>query len=172
MPVFCWQRSGRTPLSAMNYFCQLCQLANFALRLFCKPVTVLSTMSEVIIPYHHPNPPEPHEIEVARLLAEHYNCTVEFLIPINDYKRKTPDIRMFGRFWEIKSPVGNSRRRTVQRQFDYATKQRTHSLILDCRRTKLDDDFVIKDALRELKLRTRIKEVIIIAKTGKIIELP
>jgi len=35
--------------------------------------------SQVIIPLGHPNPPEPHEIDVAMILARHYQTTVEFL---------------------------------------------------------------------------------------------
>jgi hypothetical protein len=51
---------------------------------------------QVIIPAAHINSPEPHEIEAAWILARHYGCTVEFLIPVDDYKRKTPDMVMQG----------------------------------------------------------------------------
>jgi hypothetical protein len=61
---------------------------------------------QVIIPAGHPNPPEQHEIEAAWILARHFRTTVEFLIPIDDYKRKTPDIIMLGIEFEIKSPIG------------------------------------------------------------------
>ena len=41
----------------------------------------------VIIPVNHPNPPEQHEVDAATVLACHYQSTVEFLIPVDDYKR-------------------------------------------------------------------------------------
>ena len=37
-------------------------------------------LGQVIIPASHPNPPEPHEVEAAYILARHYQETVEFLI--------------------------------------------------------------------------------------------
>ena len=129
-------------------------------------------MSKVIVPIQHPNPPEPHEIEVAHILAKHYNCTVEFLIPIDDYKRKTPDIVMLGRPWEIKSPTGDSRKYMVKYQFARASKQHARSLIFDGRRTKLPDDFLLEQVRKELAIRRRTREVIYITKSSKIIELP
>jgi hypothetical protein len=53
-------------------------------------------IGQVIIPTNHPNPPEPHELEAACILAQHFQCTVAFLTPIDDYKRKTADIVMLG----------------------------------------------------------------------------
>jgi len=47
---------------------------------------------QVIVPVGHLNQPEQHEIEAASALATHYQCTIEFLIPVDDYKRKTADI--------------------------------------------------------------------------------
>ncbi|MDR1798082.1 MAG: hypothetical protein LBR44_11750 [Clostridiales Family XIII bacterium] len=37
--------------------------------------------ANVIIPPNHPNPPEPHEEDAAWVLAHHYDCIIEFLIP-------------------------------------------------------------------------------------------
>jgi hypothetical protein len=124
----------------------------------------------VIIPDPHPNPPEPHEIEVATILAEHYKCVVEFIIPLDDYKRKTPDIVMNGVVMEIKSPTGKSRQHTIKYQFDRAMKQHTNSLVLDGRRTKLRDDFIEKQIRHELTIRHRIKQVVFINKVGKVLE--
>ena len=46
--------------------------------------------SRVYIPKDHPNPPpEVREVEVAQILAEHYQTIVEFLLPIDGYKVKT-----------------------------------------------------------------------------------
>ena len=77
-------------------------------------------LGQVIIPASHPNPPEPHEVSAAIVLARHYQTTVEFLMPIDDYRRKTADIAMLGLEWEIKSPTGSSKY-TIQKQFRRAS---------------------------------------------------
>ena len=112
--------------------------------------------AQIIIPDAHPNPPEDHE-------------RLEFLIPIDDYKRKTPDIVMNGIIFEIKSPTGNSRH-TVRNQFDRASSQHASGLILDGQRTKLDDATLKKQIMRELTMRHRIKRVIFITKSQKVLE--
>jgi hypothetical protein len=126
---------------------------------------------QVIIPEKHPNPPEPHEIEAARILARHFRTTVEFLIPVDDYKRKTLDILMLGVEFEMKSPIGNSRKHTVKGQFDRANQQLASHLIFDGRRTALPDDFIIKSIKRELAMRRRIKRVIFITKSAEVLEI-
>jgi len=124
---------------------------------------------QVIIPGGHPNPPEPHEVDVAWLLARHFHTTVQFLIPVDDYKRKTADIIMLGVQWEIKSPVGDSKS-TIGNQFQFATKQ-SRSIILDTRRTKLDYENIVKKVDIEINKRSSIKRVILIDKFGKIVEI-
>ena len=56
----------------------------------------------VIIPGDHPNPPLPHEVEAALVLSRHFRSEVEFIVPVDDYKRKSADIVMLGLEWEIK----------------------------------------------------------------------
>ena len=124
---------------------------------------------QVIIPTNHPNPPEPHEVDAAFTLARHYRCVVEFLVPIDDYKRKTADIVMFGVEWEIKCPVGKSKY-TIQEQFRRASKQ-AKNIIIDTRRTKLKDELITKSIFVELRKRPNIKKVILINKNEKVIEI-
>jgi hypothetical protein len=54
---------------------------------------ILSSMKEdraqVIIPSGLTNPPEPHEISAAWILARHYNTIVEFLRPIKGSEKTT-----------------------------------------------------------------------------------
>jgi len=94
----------------------------------------------VFIPAGHPNPPEPHEIDAAWIIARHCMCKIEFIVPTDDYMRSSLDIRMNGVQWEIKSPSGASRKHTVKDQFDRATKQGARNLVFDGRRTKLPDE--------------------------------
>ena len=116
-----------------------------------------------------PNPPLPHEIDAAWVLAYHYRSTVEFITPVDDYKRKSADIFMLGVEWEIKSPTGKSKY-TIQEQFRRASKQAKH-IIIDTRRTKLKYDFVEKCVVFELSKRPSIKRVILIDKKKKVVEI-
>ena len=124
---------------------------------------------QVIFPVNHPNPPQQHEIDIAYILASHYRTTVEFLIPIDDYKRKTPDIMMLGVPWEIKSPIGASKS-TIGNQFRMASKQ-SGNIVLDVRRSNLDFNRVEKSVLFEMSKRPYIKKVILVGKFEKIVEI-
>jgi hypothetical protein len=124
---------------------------------------------QVILPVGNPNPPELHEIEAAWILARHYGCTIEFLIPVDDYKRKTPDTVMFGVEWEIKSPIGRGRN-TIRHQFGRASSQ-ARNIVFDGRRTKINDDSLQKGILRELKEHRSIQRVIFISKSQNVLEI-
>ena len=126
-------------------------------------------LGQVIIPLGHPNPPEPHELDAAFILARHFRCTVEFLVPIDDYKRKTADIVMFGTQWEMKSPTGASKA-TIENQFRRASKQ-SKNIIVDTRRTTLEDKEIEKSIVRETKKHSAIKKVILINKSEKVVEM-
>ena len=125
--------------------------------------------AQVIIPAGHPNPPEPHEINVAMILSRHYQTTVEFIVPVDDYKRKSPDIVMLNVEWEIKSPKGTSKS-TISGQFQRASRQ-SRNIIIDSRRTKLKYAEIEKRVLNEIKRRTSINRVILIDKNEKVIEV-
>jgi hypothetical protein len=124
---------------------------------------------QVIIPVRHPNPPELHEVDIALILARHFQCTVEFLIPVDDYRRKTADIIMLGVEWEMKSPIGDSKS-TIGNQFQSASKQ-SKNVIIDTRRTALEYDRIEKTVLLEMKKRVGIKKVILINKFAKVVEI-
>ena len=112
-------------------------------------------LGQVIIPTNHPNPPEQHEIDAAWILARHFQCTVEFLTPVDDYMRKTADIVMLGVQWEMKSPIGVSKS-TIGNQFSVAKKQ-SRNIIIDTRRTALDYEGIVKKVMIELNRRTKTK---------------
>ena len=97
---------------------------------------------QVIIPVNHPSPPEQHEIDAAWILARHFQCAVEFLTPVDDYKRKTADIVMLGIQWEMKSPIGASKS-TIGNQFSIAKKQ-SRNIIIDTRRTAIEYEKIEK----------------------------
>ena len=124
---------------------------------------------QVIIPVNHPSPPEQHEIDAAWILARHFRCVVEFLTPVDDYKRKTADIVMLGVQWEMKSPIGASKS-TIGNQFSVAKKQ-SRNIIIDTRRTAIEYDEIEKKAVIEMKKRPNTKRVILIDKFEKVIEI-
>jgi len=137
-------------------------------RIFWKKTKQINS-GKVIIPVGHPNPPSLHEEDVAKILAFHYETTVEFIMPTDDYKRKTPDIKMLGVEWEIKSPKGKSKS-TVGTQISRASKQ-ANNIIIDTRKTKLRYERIETSVKLEMKKRHNIKKVILINKSKKIVEL-
>ena len=124
---------------------------------------------KVIIPGGLPHSPEQHELAAAYALARHYRTTVEFIIPVDDYLRKSADIVMLGVEWEIKCPTGKSKS-TIRNQFWRASNQ-SKNIVIDTRRTKLKYKSIETDVLFQIKERPYIKKVILISKTEKIIEI-
>jgi len=124
---------------------------------------------KVIIPTGHPKRPEEHEVDTAWVLARHYRTTVEFLVPVDDYKRTSPDVLMNGVIWEIKSPKGKSRY-TIQEQFKRASKQ-AKNVIIDSRRTKLKDKDIVKSIDFEIQKRPYLKKIILIDKSKKVVAI-
>jgi hypothetical protein len=124
---------------------------------------------QVIIPTDHPNPPEQHEVDAAYVLARHYQTTVEFLVPVDDYKRKSADILMQGVQWEIKCPTGESKS-TIRNQFRRASRQ-SKCIIIDLRRTKIKYGSIEKEVHFQVRERPYIQKLILIDKFEKVIEI-
>jgi len=124
--------------------------------------------ADVIIPPNHPNPPEEHEVDAAWILARHYNTVIRFLVPVDDYKRKTADIEMLGAEWEIKSPTGNAKN-TVRHQLRRAAGQ-AKNIVYDARRSPMPDSFIISRIEHELVHAKRtIRRVLMINKSSQIL---
>lgn len=112
--------------------------------------------------------PEPHEIEVARILARHFKTDVLFLEPINSYKQRTPDIIMSGVEWEIKVPVGGSKKSTVEKQIKKATRQ-SNNIVVYGAYIDLSKVTILKQIKRELAIHKRIRKLIFIDEHRKVI---
>ena len=125
--------------------------------------------AQVVIPGNHPNQPLPHEVDVAMILSCYYQTTVVFLIPVDDYKRKSADIIMHGVEWEIKCPRGDSRS-TISNTLRWATKQ-SGNIIIDTRHTKLEYDDIEKKVQFEVGRKASIKKAILINKLGIVVEI-
>lgn len=127
-----------------------------------KPGTVKP--GRVVVPSGMANPPKAHELETARLLST-YGVDVEFLKEVYEDGKRNPDVRMLGGIWEFKAPEGDSESSTISSQFKRARKQ-SRNLVLDLRRTPLDDELAIGQAVRRFRGQTKISGIIIIDKHG------
>ena len=121
---------------------------------------------EVIIKTNLEDRPEDHELSAALILATHFKTDVIFLRP---EFRKTPDIEIKGRRWEIKSPRGNSKK-TIENNLRTARNQ-SKNIILDLRRVKLHQQKAISRMNFFLSGPHRFKKMLVITKTGKVIEI-
>ena len=121
-------------------------------------------ISQNIIP-----PPEKHEQSAAWILAQHYNCRIEFLKPLVGYKMRTPDFVMNALEWELKSPVGKSKR-TIRDKLSVA-KTQSPNIIIDTRRMKAPDSEIESELRRQILIKKSIYRLIMITKEEKVIEI-
>lgn len=110
--------------------------------------------------------PEDHELKVARYFADR-GKNVTFIRPSNIPGVHTPDIYMDGVEWEIKSPVGTSKR-TIEVCLRKAITQ-SDSIIFDLRRSRLKEEWAVSQLLDNFKSKTKIKRLLIIKKNGELI---
>lgn len=129
-----------------------------------KPGTVKP--GRVVVPEGMTNPPKDHELETARVLST-YGIDVTFLEEVYADGKRNPDVRMLGGIWEFKAPEGASESSTISSQFKRASRQSQH-LVLDLRRTPLDDALAVSQAARRFYGQSRITGLIIIDKQGSL----
>ena len=114
-------------------------------------------------------PPEKHEFETARYFAE-LGKDIVFLKPSSIPNLHTPDIRMDGVEWEMKSPTGNSKR-TIETNLRNAAKQ-SHYIIFDLRRIQVSEKQCIAQLERLFNSRSDIKRLLVIKKNKTLAEYP
>ena len=68
----------------------------------------------------------------------------------------------------MKSPTGSTNK-TIERQLQRGGKQ-SRNIIIDGRRTKLEDEVILKELAKKFKLVRSIKRIIFITKDSKIID--
>jgi hypothetical protein len=125
--------------------------------------------AQVIISQSIKPPPEEHEVSAAWILARHYNCSIEFLKPLDGYKRKTPDFVMNALEWEMKSATGHSKT-TISNNLITA-KLQSPNIVFDSRRTKIDDKKIASELQKFLIQRRSIYRIIMITKDEKVVEI-
>ena len=113
------------------------------------------------------NLPKDHELAAALILANHFKTDVMFLRPGN---KKTPDIDVKGKKWEIKSPKGDSKK-TIENNLRNARKQ-SQNIVLDLARSKMHTARAIARARFYMRTEAHnIKQLIIITKAGRVIDI-
>lgn len=113
-------------------------------------------------------PPSEHEVLTALRLAE-TGMDVLFRIDSRDTSAKNPDAEMNQQVWEFKAPKGQGKN-TVDSQMKRAGKQ-AERLVLDLRRSKLDDKESIRYIRRSMQGR-HLTQVIVIDHAENIVHIP
>lgn len=113
------------------------------------------------------NPPEEHEVRVAKYFAKRRR-NITFIKPSNIPNIHTPDFRMDGVEWEVKSPKGDSKR-TIENNIRKAMTQSRY-IIFDLRRCQVNERMAINQLEEFFKVKGRIKRLLIITKNGELIE--
>lgn len=122
---------------------------------------------EIIVKTDVKDRPKDHEMSAALILANYYfKADVIFLRPQSN---RTPDIEVGGAKWEIKSPMGNSKK-TIENNLRMARKQ-SCNVIIDLRRIKMHKIRAIARINYFLSRQKQIKQVIIITKDQKVVEI-
>lgn len=109
-----------------------------------------------------------HEYETLVVLTNDGN-DVELLKPSLTKYTKTGDFVMLGLIWEMKSPIGKSRR-TMEHIFKKAAHQ-SKNIIIDLRRTKIADEQAIVSLKRVFKTSRSVRNLWIVTKKTEIIKL-
>jgi hypothetical protein len=113
-------------------------------------------------------PPSEHEVLTALRLAE-TGTDVLFRVDSHDAGAKNPDAEMNQQIWEFKAPTGQGKN-TIDSQMKRAGKQ-AERLVLDLRRSKLDDRESIEYIRRNMQGR-HLTQVIVIDHAGNIVRIP
>lgn len=107
-----------------------------------------------------------HEVNAILLLLDYFDADITC---INAGNGKTPDLRIKGTEWELKSPRGNGVR-TIDNIMKKATKQ-SKNIILDFSRIKMNGNQALSRTRYYLRNNKHgIKKLIVITKSHKIID--
>ena len=114
------------------------------------------------------SPPEKLEFETAKYFSER-GKNIIFLRPSSIPHQHRPDILMDGIEWEIKCPIGKSKR-TIENNMRKAITQSSF-IIFDLRFIKLSEKQCISRLEEQFYSRTKLRKLLIIKKNGELIEL-
>ncbi len=121
---------------------------------------------QIIIPTNINPRPERFEIEAASILAEYLQADAVFIVRDT---AKTPDVRICGLDWEIKSPLGKSKH-TIETQLKRASKQAPY-VVIDARRCKIHIAKIRSQLRHHGAIKKHIKRILLITKTETVEEI-
>jgi len=113
-------------------------------------------------------PPEKHEYETAMYFARR-GYDIKFIKPSDIKGANTPDFEMSGKEWEMKSPIGNSKR-VFETSFRKAMKQ-SENIIIDLRRMKKNNEDWCLNKINRQRGSVRIKNLLVITKDGRLLTI-
>lgn len=111
--------------------------------------------------------PSPQELNVI-LLFTNQGIEVESIPKSNQLRVHTPDIKMLGKLWEIKSPQGSGKY-LIQNTLHKAVRQ-SANIIIDLTRIKIRQEKCFRELEKEFLLSKSIKHMKIITKQRRIID--
>ena len=121
---------------------------------------------KVILNFKLTDPFKDHELFAAQIVANYFKCDVYLKRPGH---RKTPDLLARDVYWEIKSPIGDSKN-TIANNFHSARGQSEY-IVLNLCRCKMYTDKVLSRVRHYVKSGNhKIKGLLIITKSGKVID--
>jgi len=106
-----------------------------------------------------------HELKSLEALRNN-GYVVEVIVASRLYKIHSADILINGAVWEVKSPTTERIEKVIKK-----AKKQSDKILIDTRRTKLDDESVAKELMKELKTSRILKKAKIIDKKGKVIDI-
>lgn len=111
---------------------------------------------------------EPHEDSTILYLTQ-FGFDIELIKPTSTEKANNPDVLIMGTIWEIKGPK-SSNETTIKNRFRKASKQST-KIIFDLRGIKGDANKVEKQIIKLLNGNGRVRRMMIIEKSGKLLDI-
>lgn len=110
---------------------------------------------------------EKHEYDTILFLTT-LGYNIELIPPSHIPNRRTPDFKMNGLAWEMKSPKGKTRS-TLEHAFQTAMKQSVN-IVFDLRRVQMPNDKAISILEQLFNYSKSIKHLIVITKGRKLLE--
>lgn len=111
---------------------------------------------------------ESHEDSTILFLTQ-LGFDIELIRPASTKKANNPDLLIMGTIWEMKRP-NSSNENTIKNRFRKASKQAS-KIIFDLRNVKRDADKVEKQIIDLLKSGGRVRRIIIIEKSGRVLDV-
>lgn len=120
----------------------------------------------VNIPNFYDSGPSKEELSAAKLLAKYFDSKVKFVKRNNC---KTPDFLIGNSVWELKSPTGSGKH-NVQHNLQDASNQ-SKNVVFDGRKSKIHPKKLKNELQYQLKLIKKIKRLVYIDKSGRVVEI-